>query len=311
MPATALIAIDWGTTSTRAYCLGAGGEIVASRTAPLGVMQVHEGCFPEALATLLGDWHDIAAPRLACGMVGSRQGWREVPYVDCPAPLANLAAGIVRVEGDALAIVPGVRTRDVNGIPDVLRGEETQLAGAIDEQEGRVLAVLPGTHSKWARVERGQLVEFATYMTGEMYSVLLKHSILGRLAQPAGPEPGAAFACGVSRGLGAGALCHDLFGARTLALMGELAPGDVPDWLSGLLIGREVRDARVWAQRNDDAGTRVRVVGNDALSTRYTAALAQAGVTVERAPTDAAARGLWRIAQQAALVSALPSPSLH
>jgi 2-dehydro-3-deoxygalactonokinase len=310
MPATALIAIDWGTTSARAYCLDTGGEVIASRTVPLGVMQVQDGCFPEALATLLGDWHDVAAPRLACGMVGSRQGWREAPYVDCPAPLANLAAGIVRIPGDVLAIVPGVRTRDANGIPDVLRGEETQLAGAVGATEDRVLAVLPGTHSKWARVERGQLVDFATYMTGEMYSVLLKHSILGRLAQPAGPEPGAAFTRGVSRGLGAGAVCHDLFGARTLALMGELSPADVPDWLSGLLIGREVRDARAWAQRRDDVD-RVRIVGADALATRYAAAMTQAGMTVERSPADAAARGLWRIAQHASLVSPSLSPSPH
>ena len=87
-------------------------------------------------------------PRLACGMIGSRQGWREAPYVECPAPIASLAAGIVRVPGDVLAIVPGVRTRDANDIPDVLRGEETQIAGAVDEQEDRVLAVLPGTHCK-------------------------------------------------------------------------------------------------------------------------------------------------------------------
>jgi 2-dehydro-3-deoxygalactonokinase len=103
--------------------------------------------------------------------------------------------------------------------------------------------------------------------------------------------------------LGEGALCHDLFGARTLALMGELAPADVPDWLSGLLIGREVRDARAWAQRGDGGGMRVLVVGADALTTRYAAAMAQAGMDVERAPADAAARGLWRIAQHASLVS--------
>ncbi len=127
-----------------------------------------------------------------------------------------------------------------SGIPDVLRGEETQLAGAVDEDEERVLAVLPGTHCKWALVERGQLVDFSTYMTGEMYNVLLGHSILGRLAQASGQDPGPAFARGVTRGLGAGGLSHDLFGARTLALTGELAPTDVPDWLSGLLIGREV-----------------------------------------------------------------------
>ena len=306
MPATALIAIDWGTTSARAYCLGAGGEVIATRAVPLGVMQVQQGCFPEALETLLGDWHDVVAPRLACGMVGSRQGWQEAPYVECPAPLATLAAGIVHVPGDALAIIPGVRTRDASGIPDVLRGEETQLAGAVEEDEERVLAVLPGTHCKWALVERGQLVDFSTYMTGEMYNVLLSHSILGRLAQPSGQDPGPAFARGVKRGLGAGGLSHDLFGARTLALTGELAPSDVPDWLSGLLIGRELRNGLVWAQRKGCDGASVRLAGTDALMARYAGAMTLAGIAVVRAPADSAARGLWRIAQHASPPLSVP-----
>ena len=307
VPATALIAVDWGTTSARAYCLDSGGDVVATRAAPLGVLQVEDGGFAEALAVLLGDWHDVVAPRLACGMIGSRQGWREAPYVDCPAPLQSLAAGMVRVPGDALAIVPGVRTRDANGIPDVMRGEETQLAGAVDEREDRVLAVLPGTHCKWALVERGRIVDFATFMTGEMYRVLLEHSILGRLAAPAGVQPGSGFTRGVTRGLGAGGLSHDLFGARTLALMGELAPHDVADWLSGLLIGREVRNARVWAQRQGCDGARVRLVGADALLARYATALSEAAIAVDMAPTDSAARGLWRIAQHVSLFPA----SLH
>ena len=304
MPATALIAIDWGTTSARAYCLGATGQVIATRAMPLGVLQVQDGCFPEALAALLGDWHDVVAPRLACGMIGSRQGWREAPYVECPAPLATLAAGIVRVNGDALAIVPGVRTRDANGIPDVMRGEETQLAGAVDEREERVLAVLPGTHCKWALVETGRLVDFATFMTGEMYNVLLKHSILGRLAQPAAANAGPAFARGVTRGLGAGGLSHDLFGARTLVLMGEMAPHEVPDWLSGVLIGREVRNARAWAEQKGCDGARVRLVGADDLLARYATAMTQAGIAVEMASADAAATGLWRIAQHASLIPA-------
>ncbi len=302
MPATALIAIDWGTTSARAYCLGATGDVIAQRAVPMGVLQVQQGCFPEALSHLLGDWHDVAAPRLACGMVGSRQGWREAPYVDCPAPLAAVAAGIIRTDDGALAIVPGVRTRDGNGIPDVMRGEETQLAGAVSGSEDRVLAVLPGTHCKWALVEKGRLVDFATFMTGEMYDVLLNHSILGRLAQPAAEQPGPGFQRGVARGLGAGGLSHDLFGARTLVLTGEMAPHEVPDWLSGLLIGREVRNARAWAQRQGCDGARVRLVGADALVARYAAAMTLAGVSLEQAPAHAAALGLWRIAQLASLV---------
>jgi 2-dehydro-3-deoxygalactonokinase len=303
MTSTALLAIDWGTTSARAYRIGAAGDVLATRSALLGVQHVHDGRFPEALAALLGDWVDIAAPRIACGMVGSRQGWREVPYIDCPAPLAALAGGIVHAPGNALAIVPGVRTRDAHGIPDVMRGEETQLAGAVDDGEGHVLAVLPGTHSKWASVERGQLADFSTFMTGELYSVLWQHSILRRLAQPGESEPGIGYARGVTRGLGPGGLAHDLFGARTLALTGELPPEDVADWLSGLLIGREVRDARAWARQQGHDTASVRVIGADALAARYALALAQAGFAVKSGPAEAAALGLARIARHAGLLS--------
>ena len=142
----------------------------------------------------------------------------------------------------------------------------------------------------------------STYMTGELYGVLLAHTILGRLAQPASPAVGPGFARGVARGLGAGTLNHDLFGARTLALMGELAAEDVADWLSGLLIGREVRNARAWAQRAGLDGARVRLIGSDALVLRYRLALEQADIVVERGPDNAAAIGLWRVARAAGIV---------
>jgi 2-dehydro-3-deoxygalactonokinase len=302
---TGLLAVDWGTTSARAYRLDRQGEVVDMRAAPLGIQQVQDGRFDTALDTLLGAWRDDPAPRLACGMIGSRQGWIEAPYVPCPAPLSVLAGGIVTAEAGRLRIVPGVRTKDAHGVPDVMRGEETQIVGAVDEREDRVLAAMPGTHSKWACIEAGRIVDFMTFMTGEMWSVLLKHSILGRLAGPAPAKPGPAFARGVERGLGAGGLAHDLFGARTLALMGELGEHEVADWLSGVLVGREVRYARAWAQRHGYDGSRVRLIGEDALVLRYERAFAQADIVVERAPAHAAARGLWRIATSAGLVPAL------
>ena len=302
MASTALIAIDWGTSAARAYRMGAGAKILEVREAPLGVQQITDGQFSAALDTLLGDWQDDPAPRLACGMIGSRQGWIEAPYVRCPASLATLAEGIVRVPGAALFIVPGISTRDANGIPDVIRGEETQMVGAVDEREDRVLAIMPGTHSKWTCVERGHILDFITYMTGEIYSVMLKHSILGRLAETAPRVPGPAFERGVKRGLGSGTLGHDLFGARTLALMGELGVGEVADWLSGLLIGREVRTARTWAQRHGYDAARVRLVGSDTLVARYEQAFALADITVERADAHAAAAGLWRIAIRSGLL---------
>ena len=307
MAATALIAIDWGTTSARAYRVDAAGAVLDSRSAPLGIQNVQDGRFGDALATLLADWRHDRAPRIACGMIGSRQGWIEAPYVGCPATLADLIAGIVSAPAGALAVVPGVQTRDAYGLPDVMRGEETQIVGAVDEREERVLAALPGTHSKWAFVASGRIVDFLTLMTGEIWSVLLRHSILGRLATPPPTQGvGPAYAKGVARGLGAGNLTHDMFGARTLALTGELAGEDVSDWLSGLMIGREVRNARTWAQRDGYDGARVRLIGDDALVTRYALALAQADVTVERAHPHAAAHGLWRIAVRTGIVGDPP-----
>jgi len=303
MAATALIGIDWGTSSARAYRIAADGGVLDTRTAPLGVQKLGGLDFPAALAHLLGDWSGDPAPRLACGMVGSRQGWIEAAYVPCPAALPALATGLARTPGGELSIVPGVTTRDAAGVPDVMRGEETEIIGAIAPEDERVLTVLPGTHSKWARVERGRIVDFETFMTGEVFAVLLEHSILGRLANAAAsPRIGDAFRRGAERGCASGGLTHDIFGARTLALMGELAPDDVADWLSGLLIGREIRTARTWALRAGYDASRVRVIGADGLAERYVAALALLDVGAERGPPQSAARGLWRIALAADLL---------
>lgn len=304
---TALIAIDWGTSSMRAYWMDATGAITATRSAPHGIQQIRDGGFAAALTALVGTEDDATVPRLACGMIGSRQGWLEAPYVACPALLSALVDGIVTVPDARLHIVPGVSTRDPHDIPDVMRGEETQLAGAVDAREARILAVLPGTHSKWACVEAGRIVDFMTFMTGELWSVLLAHSILGRLATPSAKDapPGAAFLRGVRCGLGPGGLGHDIFGARTLALMGEIAGDEVAEWLSGLLIGRETCNARTWAQRHGYDASKVRLIGDDALVARYIAAFAEADIAVERAPSHAAAVGLWRLALLAGLVQPL------
>jgi len=281
--------------------MDAHGGVAAERSSPLGITRVEGGRYADALRSLLGDWHTDPAPRVACGMIGSRQGWREAPYVACPASLDTLAAGLARVDADALAIVPGLVTRDRRGLPDVMRGEETQLLGAVGADEA-VLAVLPGTHSKWAHVAGGTVVDFATWMTGELYAVLLDHSILGRMAERGTAPAADAFARGVARGLEDGSLAHDVFAARTLPLSGELAGADVADWLSGLLIGREIRDALAWARANGAGADRVRIIGSDALAARYATALRQAGSDAERGASDAAARGLWRIAGQAGLI---------
>jgi 2-dehydro-3-deoxygalactonokinase len=301
-----LIAVDWGTTSARAYRLDADGMLLDAREAPLGVQQVREG-FAQALASLLGDWIAESVPRIACGMIGSRQGWIEAPYVDCPATTPALVKGLVQSPDGALVIVPGLADCDDEGIPDVMRGEETQIVGAVDPDAALTLAVLPGTHSKWAIVRGGTIETFVTFMTGEVYAALRDHTILGRMANaPAHPFAAAAFANGVHRALAqrgsADSLLHRLFSARTLALRADLAPQDTADYLSGLLIGTEIVAGCAWARGHGVAPSSVLLLGSRALCERYSAALGAAGVDAETGSDDAAARGLWRIAKASGLV---------
>lgn len=302
MVTPALIAIDWGTTSARAYQITGDGEILASRSRECGIQKLGDTAFADAFADLLGDWQALSLQRLASGMIGSRQGWLEVPYEPVPTTLRGLATSLSVTPGGGLTIVPGVMTRDAAGTPDVMRGEETEVIGALDSPTATGLYVLPGTHSKWVRVFNGAIVDFYTFMTGEIYAVMLEHSILGRLAAPAASAHAEAFSRGVARGIGSGTITHDLFSARTLVLADELAPVDVSEFLSGLLIGREVRSGRIWAQAAGDDASRVTVIGADDLCARYVTALTAAGVAAVRAPVGTAARGLLRIARAAGMV---------
>lgn len=298
----ALLAIDWGTSSCRAYALDRHGGIAAKRSAPLGVQRVADGEFAQALSNLCAGIVTARVPMIACGMVGSRQGWVEVPYCACPADFAAIAAGLTPVPGTALAIVPGLICRDDDGIADVMRGEETQILGALAEEAMAPQAVLlPGTHSKWAIVGRGGIEAFSTFMTGELYALLMDHGILGRLALPG--EDDAALERGVRHSLrGGAALTHDLFSARTLALIDALAPSSVGDYLSGLLIGAEIVAAQRWLRRLQSAPLPLTLIGAPALVGRYRRALAIAGIEADVGAGDAAARGLWRIARHAGLL---------
>jgi 2-dehydro-3-deoxygalactonokinase len=258
------------------------------------------------LRALIGETLGEDVPMLACGMIGSRQGWVEAPYRECPADVATIASATTPVPGVRLSIVPGLVCRDASGVPDVMRGEETQVFGVLESAAAhgtRRLVVLPGTHSKWALVGDAGIEAFATFLTGELYAVLREHSILGRLA--ASGDDVAALERGVRRSLGDDAsLAHDLFSTRTLALTGELAPQAVGDYLSGLLLGAELAAGRRWLQRQRVPGDSVHLIGDAALCARYGRAFALAGVETIIGPPDAAARGLWRIAREAGILTA-------
>ncbi len=308
MVSTQLIALDWGSSSLRAMRLGAGGELLEQRNSTAGASTLHGGpaVFGAALDELIGDWHALDAPLLACGMVGSQHGWREVPYVEAPADAAALRAGALEVDwrGRAIALLPGLRGRNARGVPDLMRGEETQVVGALQlrpELAARSLFVLPGTHSKWAAVREGRVQSFATQLSGEMYALLRQHSVLGRLMPEASVDHAEGFAAGVAAARDAGetGLLHQLFSVRTLGLSGQLPPEALPDYLSGLLIGHELRAGLYWRQAAGLAGAPLQLVGEPLLCERYARALVQCGQTCLPPLPNTAAAGLWALAQTA------------
>lgn len=305
----ALITVDWGTTSRRASLLDARGVAVDRREDALGILAVAEQRFAEALLELVGPWRKSAPaiPILLSGMIGSRQGWKETMYVPCPAGLDEVAAGLLTVAMPVLGpdlgdvrIVPGLDVA-VAGMPDVMRGEETQIfgAGVVDG-----LCVLPGTHSKWATVTGGRITRFSTYMTGEVFSALCGHTILGRLMRSASGEVVEAgtsevFLAAVKAGAapgGPGALLHRIFSTRTLGLFDKVPADALVEHLSGLLVGAEIADAAHGGRHL------ITVVANDALAARYVSACQALGLQANRAPSTAAERGAFAIAQAAGLV---------
>ena len=311
-----LIALDWGTSSLRAYKLGHLGQVLEQRSLSLGIMHLPDGNdFEAALAEACGDWlaANPEAALIACGMVGSAQGWLEAPYCEAPARLADIGAALCRLRtrsGRVLHIVPGVIQQ--GRLPNVMRGEETQVLGLLQGEAGspqpaEQLIGLPGSHSKWVSVVEGAITHFDTFMTGELYAVACAHSILGRTQQRGGPFDEQAFDRGVAVAVseeGAIGPLATLFSARTLGLTGQLGPGAQADYLSGLMIGHElralaeVRRAR-HAERCDSAVT---LIGNDQLCARYQRALPTCGFSLRKVASQATETGLWALALAAGLI---------
>lgn len=286
-----MIGVDWGTSSFRAFRLGEDGSILDRREAPLGILHVEPGRFPDALAAQIAPWLADGERRvLLAGMVGSRQGWQEAAYLPCPAGAAELTDALVDVPfADAqVKLIPGLSDADAAGIPEVMRGEETQLVGALPDIGGDGIVCLPGSHSKWARIADYRIAGYTTHLTGEAFSALRNHTILGRMMRDA-PTDLAAFDQGVMRSGDGGGLLHHLFGVRTLGLFGRLGETGGASYLSGLLIGHEVRAA---LPNNTDAVVEVHLIGATELCALYSRAIGAMGGRAIQQGADAAARGL-------------------
>ncbi|WP_445177426.1 2-dehydro-3-deoxygalactonokinase [Pseudomonas sp. McL0111] len=320
-----LIALDWGTTSLRAYKLAADGVVLEQRSLSSGIMQLPKTpriingreCadgFELAFDEACGDWLDAQPelPVIACGMVGSAQGWREAAYRDTPANVADLGNSLQTIRslrGTLVHIVPGVIQR--SRLPNVMRGEETQVLGVLQnlspEAGSDLLIGLPGSHSKWVEVADGCITRFDTFMTGEVFAVLSEHSILGRTQQQGATFDAQAFDRGVQVALSADGelgVLSTLFSARTLGLTGELSPTAQADYLSGLMIGHELAAlAAVQRQRRNSVHLpSIILIGNSQLCARYSRALDACGFAKVTLAEQATERGLWQLALAAGLL---------
>jgi len=287
-----LVAVDWGNSSLRVARIGGDGAMLEQRSSERGILTVPAGAFPDILRETCGDW--LNQPDVLClvsGMAGSRQGWQEAPYCTCPAGFADVARALAWIEPGRIALVPGL-CFDFLGTPDALRGEEVQVFGAMDllQLQGGVF-VLPGTHCKWVRVEEGRVQSFATFMSGEFYALLRHQSILAR-TMPAedGPLDDDAFLRGVHHAQQARSLLHSAFSARTLALFERLGGQALPSYLSGLVIGEELRARSLH-------GMEVVLIGAPALAERYALALRTLGCASRSLGSEATWRGHWALAR--------------
>jgi 2-dehydro-3-deoxygalactonokinase len=287
-----MLAIDWGTSSLRCYRLDAAGKIIDSRSSAKGILAVEGGKFSQALESEAGDWIEAGeAPIVMSGMIGSRQGWAEAPYAECPAGFAEIAGALKEVRWGAHRawIAPGLTCRDESGVRDVMRGEEVQILGVIEQLDaGEQWICLPGTHSKWALVRDGRIERFRTYMTGEVFAVLKTHSILGRMMNAEQADE-AAFLDGVARAGAPGGLLHHLFGVRARGLFGEISEKSSASYLSGILIGHELRSAA-------RSGSRFHLLCAPQLAALYQTAARAIGAEAVALDPNAAVRGLFKLA---------------
>lgn len=327
--ATALLGIDWGTSSLRGARLDENGQVLEERAFPHGILTVPAGGFGQVFEACFGDWArdgaaqnsatrfdsavavDLERSAVQClisGMAGSQQGWVEARYCACPAGFADVVKRLRWIEDPALpiptAIVPGLSCQHASTvpglatIPDVMRGEEVQILGAMvlgGWRDG--LCILPGTHSKWARVVDGRVVSFRTYMTGEFYAMLSQHSLLARSIDLKAAFDPTAFAMGVAQAREGGSLLHHAFGARTLSLFARLPSGPLASYLSGLVIGEELRELNTTSERH------LTLVGSQALTFRYALACETIGITTSSLGAEAGWTGLHALSRH------LPQPA--
>lgn len=303
--AARLIALDWGTSSLRAYLFDREGQLIEHRASALGVQKIQQNRFLEALESLCGAWlsEHPQATVIACGMIGSQQGWRDAGYRQCPIGVDELGAELCRADdllGRPFRIVPGLMM-DPQRRADIMRGEETQILGLpADYGQGQAVLVMPGSHCKWVELRDGFVTGFQSYLTGELFEAIAAHTIVGRLFPAIRPEHDeAAFAAGLQAVRSEPqSLTAWLFSVRAQGITGVRPAPALPSYLSGLLIGAELNSALLQFR----GVSRVTLIGDAQLCARYEQALELFGITAIQAADELASKGLFRLAARAGLI---------
>lgn len=302
---TVLLGIDWGSSNRRAYVLDRTGELLHRHEDEGGILQV-QGDFEGSLRSLLQTLGVRSADVVMSGMVGSRNGWVQAPYLSIDEPLSELARHLLAVPtvlpGIRCRVAPGYRYIDPNGLPDVMRGEETQVLGALrlsshqsEQHDNSGWFLLPGTHSKWVKVQGGRIVEFHTFMTGELYGLLTRYGTLAKVVESEAAVQ-EAFAAGLQAARH-GSFTHTAFCCRALVVTDMMPAEHTASYLSGLLIGAELYD--ILRRAPEGLLHPVQVIGSQTLSRRYLAALELLGIEARAWQPDgvyvAALRALFDI----------------
>ncbi len=278
MPRPAYIAIDWGSSAFRAFLIGVDGTILAEVLTKDGVFTVQNGDFEAVLSAHCQAWLKTygALPIIMSGMVGSRNGWQEVPYTACPVSPLDLMEKFTHIKAsiaENIILVPGVSGVNASGAPDVMRGEEVQIFGALKYFNIKnAIVCLPGTHSKWCIVTDGKIESFSTYMTGEIFNLLSAESSLAALMISDNHDE-TSFRAGLQQATASQDLLGDLFAIRAAAMVNEVQYASPYSFLSGLLIGNEIKSALKHIDTSSESPPPIVLVGNSLMNKHYSAAL--------------------------------------
>ncbi len=297
------VAVDWGTTNLRAFLVDSNGQILEQKKSDRGMLRLQKSEFEEVLKNLLGSWLRADLPVYMAGMVGSKGGWQEVAYQTCPVSLPSLAEHLHWLTTSLpcpVAIVPGLQGLGVHGYHDVIRGEETQLLGALDwlqsqnRRDENPLCCMPGTHCKWVQIESSEIRHFSTTFSGEIFARLNDGSSLVKGLPVSDALNKDAFNKGLQVSQQKGGFLHHLFSVRSRFVCGELTEDEGRDYLSGIVIGTDVQNILEALQPSQ---TSVLLIGSNNLSERYALALAYHGLKSEFLDAgEASIRGLKYLA---------------